>query len=167
VTRTNSSVERPADVLAKLATIRMQGSRPALPVFVTTERNWTERYAARRHPVIEVWRRDLGQLDFRALGGLRVEACVGWTSYEERLELFEALRDARPSELHWYAINPRGTGPSSHWMGCMWLKDGVPMDWHTPFDRMLQSAMEENGGAKVYGEKPFKPGEQLVSYGRV
>lgn len=164
MTRTNTSVERPADVLARLLDLRMQGSTPAREVVVSTERQWTERYAGRRFATIEVWRRDLGRLDWRALAGLKVMACVGWTSYEDRLQLFEEIRDAQPRELTWYAINLRGTGPSTHWMGCLWLKGGEPMEWHTPFDRMLQESVED---APEIIKPPLKAGEQLVSYGRV
>jgi hypothetical protein len=163
-TAASTTAERPADVLRRIANVRLAGERPTLPVMVTTERHWTELYAARRHPVIEVWRRDLGALDWRPIGGLRVEACVSWTSYDERLELFESLREAQPAELHWYAINPRGTGPSSHWMGCMWLKAGVPIEWHTPFDQMLEESADRYN--RII-DPPLKVGEQLVSYGRV
>lgn len=162
-TAASNTAERPADVLRQLLSLRMQGQRPRLAVQVTTERDWSAMYRGAGHPVIEVWRRDLGQLDWRALAGLRVDASVGWTSYEERLALFEELRLAEPAELHWYALNPRGTGPLSRWMGCMWLKAGVPIDWHTPFDEMLERAAE---GTNII-DPPLKQGEQLVSYGRV
>lgn len=164
MTRTATSSDRAADVLRQLATLRMQGQRPTRAVQVVTERDWASMYRDGRTPVIEVWRRDLGALDWRAIAGLRVDVCVSWTSYEERLQLFEEIRDGLPSSLHWYAFNPRGHGHSlDRWMGCMWLEGGVPMDWHTPFDEMLERAAE---GTKIV-DPPLKPGEQLVSYGRV
>lgn len=166
------SRRRAADVLADLYRLRLERRSPARPVYVTTEERWTELYTSRQHAVVEVWRRDLGKLDWRCLAGLQVVACVSWTDQAERLALFEELRDAQPAELTWYAVDvrvdQRRYGAEHHtWLGCMWLKNGEPIEWHTPFDRLLQALMEEEGGSQQYLGQPLKPGEQLVSYGRV
>jgi hypothetical protein len=91
--------------LEKLRQLRMRGLAPATAVMVVTERTKLQQFEEMNLPTIEVWTGILDRLDWRGIAGLDVVALVHWRYQDDRMQLFDAIRAAQPSKLHWIAGN--------------------------------------------------------------
>jgi hypothetical protein len=94
--------------LEKLRQLRMRGLAPATAVLVVTERTKLQQFEEMNLPTIEVWTGILDRLDWRGVAGLDIVAVVHWRGFDDRMRLFEQLRNAQPSKLHWIATAPGG-----------------------------------------------------------
>ncbi len=117
--------------LEKLRTLRMRGQAPVGALMVVTERLDLELCESIKRPVIEVWKRDLGKLDWGPIAGLWVFCLVRNWPHELRLQLCDSLRAAEPKWLDWLATARTDRHPSEV-VGQMRIHDGEPQVMEDP-----------------------------------
>lgn len=111
-----------AQRLQLLRSMRLRGQAPVGAVMVATDRRDVETFEQMKRPVIEVWKRDAGKLDWTPIAGLWVYVVIRDWSPELRLELLDSIRVASPAELSWLALAGRRT------VGRLWIVDGEPRE---------------------------------------
>lgn len=94
--------------LDRLKELRMRGQAPWHAIVVVTQRQALQEFEDMRLPTIEVWTGILDRLDWRPVAGLDVVAMVHWRGLDDRMRLFDAIREGRPRRLHWIATTPGG-----------------------------------------------------------
>lgn len=146
-----------AQRLQMLRTLRLRGQAPVGALCVVTDRRDVELFEEIKRPVIEVWRRDAGKLDWTPVAGLWVQVVVRDWPTDLRMELFDAIRAGEPLLLSWVATV---RGKFEHEIvGNMKLVNGEPREvWVTP-KTAVEGASEEDFRAGIKGG--------WYSYGRV
>jgi len=92
-----------AQRLDMLRGMRLRGQVPLGAIMVVTDRKDVELFEEIKRPVIEVWRRDAGKLDWTPITGLWVYAVVRDWDIDLRTELFNSIRLGEPLLLSWMA----------------------------------------------------------------
>lgn len=104
--RTSAMPSEAIKRLGELRLLRLQGKRPVGAIMVTNESRIAREYEEMGLATIELWRGDAP--DWSPILGLWVVAVlIGW-DYAQRRDLHTAIRAAKPSRLHWYALTRRG-----------------------------------------------------------
>lgn len=140
---TNPSAAQRLEILRGL---RLRGQAPVGAVCVATDRDDVKLFEELKRPVIEVWRRDAGRLDWTPIAGLWVVVLIRNWPTDLRMELFDRLRVGNPQELNWLATS-RTQYDAREIVGRLWLVGGEPREMWVPED------MRRNpqGGSYSYG----------------
>lgn len=150
--------------LEMLRGLRLRGQAPVGAVCVATDRDDVAMFEELKRPVIEVWRRDAGQLDWTPIAGLWVYVLIRNWPTDLRMELFNSIRAGEPGVLNWFATSRGPRGEPRMPVGNLWIVNGEPQEmWVTPELAVTEQAPED---WKVDFKRKSNPGG-WYSYGCV
>lgn len=133
--------------------LRMRGQAPTGALCVATDREDAILFEEIKRPVIEVWRRDAGELDWSPVAGLWVVVLIRNWPTDLRMALFDTIRAAQPLILDWLATS-RAPHDDRQIVGKLHVVNGEPREmWVTP-ETAVDSAPEgdvNKGGWYSYG----------------
>jgi hypothetical protein len=142
--------------------LRLRGQAPMGAVMVATDKRDVELFEEIKRPVIEVWKRDAGKLDWTPIAGLWVYVVIRDWPHELRMELFDSIRAGQPLLLNWHAT-VKGRY-ESRIVGSMLLENGEPREmWVTPDTAAVEQDEREWKADVARGNRS----RGWYSYGRV